>query len=43
MQAHLADVLAQLQRAGVQIGTTTEQIVATSGRYEAGAAEQASR
>jgi methyl-accepting chemotaxis protein len=42
MQAHLTTVLSQLKRAGVQIGSTTEQIVATSGRYEAGAAEQAS-
>jgi methyl-accepting chemotaxis protein len=42
MRAHLADVLAQLQRAGGQIGATTEEILATSSRYEAGAAEQAS-
>jgi methyl-accepting chemotaxis protein len=42
MRAHLADVLAQLQRAGVQISTTTEEILSTSSRYEAGAAEQAS-
>jgi methyl-accepting chemotaxis protein len=42
MRAHLADVLAQLQRAGYRIGTTTEEILATSSRYEAGAAEQAS-
>ena len=42
MRAHLADVLSQLQRAGRAIGTTTEEILATSGRYEAGAAEQAS-
>lgn len=39
--ARLADVLVQLRRAGLQIGSTTRQIVATSGRYEAGAAEQA--
>jgi methyl-accepting chemotaxis protein len=41
MQSHLATVLGQLKRAGVEIGTTTEQIVATSGRYEKGASEQA--
>ncbi|HEX8434311.1 HAMP domain-containing methyl-accepting chemotaxis protein [Archangium sp.] len=42
MRAHLADVLAQLQRAGSRIGSTTEEILSTSTRYEAGAAEQAS-
>jgi methyl-accepting chemotaxis protein len=42
MRTHLADVLAQLQRAGAQISATTEEILSTSGRYEAGAAEQAS-
>ncbi|MCE9667973.1 methyl-accepting chemotaxis protein [Myxococcus stipitatus] len=42
MRAHLADVMAQLQRAGAQISATTEEILTTSGRYEAGAAEQAS-
>ncbi|HZI02828.1 MAG TPA: methyl-accepting chemotaxis protein, partial [Archangium sp.] len=42
MRAHLADVLAQLQRAGYRIGTTTEEILSTSARYEGGAAEQAS-
>ncbi len=42
MRAHLADVLSQLQRAGAQIGSTTEEILSTSSRYEAGAAEQAS-
>jgi methyl-accepting chemotaxis protein len=42
MRAHLADVLAQLQRAGARIGSTTEEILSTSTRYEAGAAEQAS-
>jgi len=41
MQAHLTQVLTELKRAGVQVGTTTESIVATSARYEAGAAEQA--
>jgi methyl-accepting chemotaxis protein len=42
MRAHLAGVLAQLQRAGSRIGTTTGEILLTSSRYEAGAAEQAS-
>ncbi|MFL5356150.1 methyl-accepting chemotaxis protein [Archangium sp.] len=42
MRSHLANVLAQLQRAGTRIGSTTEEIIATSARYEAGAAEQAS-
>ncbi|NOK34101.1 methyl-accepting chemotaxis protein [Corallococcus exercitus] len=42
MRTHLADVLAELQRAGSQISATTEEILSTSGRYEAGAAEQAS-
>ncbi|RKH34552.1 methyl-accepting chemotaxis protein, partial [Corallococcus llansteffanensis] len=42
MRTHLADVLAQLQRAGAQISATTEEILSTSGRYEEGAAEQAS-
>ncbi len=42
MRAHLADVLSQLQRAGARIGSTTEEILSTSTRYEAGAAEQAS-
>ena len=42
MQSHLTTVLSQLKRAGIQIGSTTEQIVATSGRYEQGASEQAS-
>jgi methyl-accepting chemotaxis protein len=42
MRAHLASVLAQLQRAGSRIGSTTEEILSTSSRYEAGAAEQAS-
>ncbi|HLL84846.1 MAG TPA: HAMP domain-containing methyl-accepting chemotaxis protein, partial [Longimicrobium sp.] len=41
MQAHLTKVLTELKRAGTQIGSTTESIVATSGRYENGAAEQA--
>ncbi|RKH48809.1 methyl-accepting chemotaxis protein [Corallococcus sp. AB050B] len=42
MRTHLADVLAELQRAGAQISATTEEILSTSGRYEEGAAEQAS-
>ncbi|QRN94531.1 methyl-accepting chemotaxis protein [Archangium violaceum] len=42
MRAHLGDVLAQLRRAGSRIGSTTEEILSTSARYEAGAAEQAS-
>jgi methyl-accepting chemotaxis protein len=42
MQSHLTTVLSQLKRAGIQIGSTTEQIVATSARYEHGASEQAS-
>ena len=42
MRAHLADVMSQLQRAGAQISATTEEILTTSGRYEMGAAEQAS-
>ncbi|NVJ02911.1 methyl-accepting chemotaxis protein [Myxococcus sp. AM009] len=42
MRAHLADVMSQLQRAGAQISATTEEILTTSGRYEAGATEQAS-
>ncbi|WNG38690.1 methyl-accepting chemotaxis protein [Archangium violaceum] len=42
MRAHLASVLAQLRRAGTRIGSTTEEIISTSARYEAGAAEQAS-
>jgi methyl-accepting chemotaxis protein len=41
MQAHLSSVLGQLKAAGLRIGSTTEQIVATSQKYEAGAAEQA--
>jgi methyl-accepting chemotaxis protein len=41
MQANLATVLGQLQRAGIRIGTTTEQIVETSDRYEQGASQQA--
>jgi len=40
-QAQLQDVIAQLQRAGISIGTTTEQLMATSSKYESGAADQA--
>jgi methyl-accepting chemotaxis protein len=42
LHAHLVTVISQLRRAGMQIGSTTEQIVATSSKYEGGAAEQAS-
>ena len=41
MQVHLTEVLSKLKGAGLRIGATTEQIIATSGRYEAGAAAQA--
>ncbi len=41
MQGRLASVLTQLRRAGMQIGATTQEIVATSQRYEGGAADQA--
>lgn len=41
MHSSLAHALEQLTRAGLRIGTTTEQIVVTSSRYEAGATEQA--
>ncbi|MBL8953876.1 MAG: methyl-accepting chemotaxis protein [Myxococcaceae bacterium] len=40
-QAQLQDVITQLQRAGISIGTTTEQLMATSSKYESGAADQA--
>ena len=42
MQAQLQNVLAQLKRAGVSIASTTQDLVGTSTRYEAGAADQAS-
>jgi methyl-accepting chemotaxis protein len=42
LQAQLQDVIAQLQRAGISIGATTEQLMATSSKYESGAADQAS-
>ncbi|MCY1021323.1 methyl-accepting chemotaxis protein [Pyxidicoccus sp. MSG2] len=41
MQAQLGQALTQLRRAGLQISTTTEQLVATSGEQESGADEQA--
>ncbi len=40
-QAQLQEVISQLQRAGISIGTTTEQLMATSSKYESGAADQA--
>lgn len=42
MQAQLGEVVGQLQRAGISIGATTEQLMATSSKYESGAADQAS-
>jgi methyl-accepting chemotaxis protein len=42
LQAQLQDVIGQLQRAGISIGSTTEQLMATSSKYESGAADQAS-
>ncbi len=41
MQLRLSEVMARLKSAGASIGSTTEQIVATSSRYEAGASDQA--
>jgi methyl-accepting chemotaxis protein len=41
MHSHLSDVLSQLGRAGVRVGSTTEQILATSQRLDAGATDQA--
>lgn len=41
MQAQLQEIVAQLQRAGISIGSTTEQLMATSSKYESGAADQA--
>lgn len=41
LAAHLSVALGELKRAGLRIGTTAEQIIATSVRYDAGAAEQA--
>lgn len=41
MHASLAEAIDKLMRAGLRIGTTTEQIVVTSTRYETGATEQA--
>jgi methyl-accepting chemotaxis protein len=42
LQAQLQDIVGQLQRAGISIGSTTEQLMATSSKYESGAADQAS-
>ncbi|MBX7116224.1 MAG: methyl-accepting chemotaxis protein [Myxococcaceae bacterium] len=42
MNAHLFQMMHQLSSAGVQISATTEELLQTSGRYEAGASEQAS-
>jgi methyl-accepting chemotaxis protein len=42
LQAQLQEVVGQLQRAGISIGSTTEQLMATSSKYESGAADQAS-
>ena len=42
LHAQLVEVIAQLQKAGLSIGTTTEQLMATSSKYEGGAADQAS-
>jgi len=41
LQVRLEHALSELRRAGLRIGTTTEQIVATSGRHESGATQQA--
>ncbi|NBD11630.1 MULTISPECIES: methyl-accepting chemotaxis protein [Corallococcus] len=41
MQVQLVQALSQLRRAGIQISTTTEQLVATSTGQEVGADEQA--
>ncbi len=42
MEGQLGSLLSQLKRAGVQISSTTEQIVVTSSKHESGAARQAS-
>lgn len=42
LQAQLQDIVGQLQKAGISIGSTTEQLMATSSKYESGAADQAS-
>jgi len=42
METQLGVLLGQLKRAGVQISSTTEQIVITSSKHESGAARQAS-
>jgi methyl-accepting chemotaxis protein len=41
MQTQLATAISQLQRAGLQISTTTEQLLATSSKHEAGSSDQA--
>jgi methyl-accepting chemotaxis protein len=41
MQAQLQEIIGQMQRAGISIGATTEQLMATSSKYESGAADQA--
>jgi methyl-accepting chemotaxis protein len=42
MQAQFQEIIGQLQKAGISIGATTEQLMATSSKYESGAADQAS-
>ncbi len=42
METQLAGALSQLGSAGMRISSTTEQLVASSSRHDAGAAEQAS-
>ncbi|MFL5321024.1 MAG: methyl-accepting chemotaxis protein [Myxococcaceae bacterium] len=41
MHGSLAEALEKLKLAGIRIGSTTEQIVATSSHYESGATQQA--
>lgn len=41
LQSQLREIIMQLQRAGLSIGATTEQLVSTSSKYEHGAADQA--
>ncbi|HEX4619985.1 MAG TPA: methyl-accepting chemotaxis protein, partial [Myxococcaceae bacterium] len=42
MQTQVTGVLSEMQRAGLRISTTTEQLLATTSRSQAGANEQAS-
>jgi methyl-accepting chemotaxis protein len=42
MQSQVTGVLSELQRAGLRISTTTEELLATTSRSQAGANEQAS-